>query len=425
MNELEGEYTPTPMQHALGAPLPSEQRTGHLLPRVLSPVDMLALFITSVLFIPTVSIVEATQREGMATYLYWVLGAVTFLLPGVIVTGQLTRFMPVDGAIYVWTHRALGPRWGFFAGFCAWVAGILALLSTIVAVPVMVQGIGREWLGASPDWLTAPGPQCLFVVGVLLLAGWLATWPLRLIIRIARIVILLYLLGIAVVGLGGIVWLLGGHPPQPALTTSHHGVGMQSIVLFGVIVLALLGVEVPLNMTAETTQPYASRLFLRWGPPLVLLAYLLGTFGVQAVVPEQTAGIPYSTLIAVQMVFGIPAAVIVGSLFVCFFVRCALSRGLCAPAVCGWTRSAASRGPGQTQPLRSAVPCHHHPNAHRSYHRCVHLLTRTSRFHYEHARFLFVYLYCLPGHDHRHLVPLRAPPFPGSAHTLRSLPHLS
>jgi signal transduction histidine kinase/L-asparagine transporter-like permease len=285
---------------------------------------MLALFITSVLFIPTVSIVEATQREGMATYLYWVLGAVTFLLPGVIVTGQLTRFMPVDGAIYVWTHRALGPRWGFFAGFCAWVAGILALLSTIVAVPVMVQGIGREWLGASPDWLTAPGPQCLFVVGVLLLAGWLATWPLRLIIRIARIVILLYLLGIAVVGLGGIVWLLGGHPPQPALTTSHHGVGMQSIVLFGVIVLALLGVEVPLNMTAETTQPYASRLFLRWGPPLVLLAYLLGTFGVQAVVPEQTAGIPYSTLIAVQMVFGIPAAVIVGSLFVCFFVMSAV-----------------------------------------------------------------------------------------------------
>src|SRR6266699_3085279 len=181
MNELEGQYTPTPMQHALGAPLPSELRTGLLLPRVLSPVDLLVLFITSVLFIPTVSIVEATQREGMATYLYWVLGAVTFLLPGVIVTGQLTRFMPVDGAIYVWTHRALGPLWGFLAGFCAWVAGIMALLSACVAVLVMVNGIGRVWLGASTTWLAAPWQQGLFVIGVLLLAGWLATWLLRLV----------------------------------------------------------------------------------------------------------------------------------------------------------------------------------------------------------------------------------------------------
>src|SRR5207247_5897965 len=103
MNELEGQYTPTSMQHALGAPLPSEQRTGHLLPRVLSPVDLLALFITSVLYIPTVSIVDATHGVGIAAYLYWVLGTITFLLPGVIVTGQLTRFMPVDGSIYVWT----------------------------------------------------------------------------------------------------------------------------------------------------------------------------------------------------------------------------------------------------------------------------------------------------------------------------------
>jgi signal transduction histidine kinase len=324
MNELEEQYTPTPMQNALGAPLPSEQRTGQVLPRVLSRVDLLALFITSVLFIPTVSIVVATHGVGMATYLYWVIGAITFLIPGVIVAGQLTRFMPVDGAIYVWTHRALGPIWGFFAGFCAWFAGILALLSACVAVLVIVQGIGIEWLGISTNWLTAPWQQGLFVTGALLLAGWLSTWPLRLIMRIAKIVIFLYLLGIAVVGLGGIVWLLSGHPPQPALTTSHHGVGIQSIVLYSVIVLALLGVEVPLNMTAETKQPDATRLFLRWGPPLVLLAYLLGTFGVQTVVPEQTAGVLYSTLIVVQMVFGIPAAVIVGCSFVCFFVMTAV-----------------------------------------------------------------------------------------------------
>jgi len=135
------------------------------LPRTLSPVDLLALFITSVLFIAVVSTVEETHRAGMALYLYWVIGAVTFLLPAVIVTVQLARFMPVDGAIYVWTHRALGPLWGFFAGFCAWFAGIMVLLSTGDAVLTMVQGIGIEWLGARTNWLAALWQQGLFIAG--------------------------------------------------------------------------------------------------------------------------------------------------------------------------------------------------------------------------------------------------------------------
>src|SRR5215470_2437510 len=107
MNISEGQHPPTVLQQALGEPLRSEQRTGALLPRVLSRVDMLVIFIAIVLFIPNASVVQFTQGAGVVTYVYWVLGTVTFLLPGAIVTGQLYRFMPVEGSIYVWTHRAL------------------------------------------------------------------------------------------------------------------------------------------------------------------------------------------------------------------------------------------------------------------------------------------------------------------------------
>src|SRR5438309_4235769 len=85
-NKLEGQYSPTVLQKALGEPLRSEQRTGELLPRVLSRVDMLVIFIAIVLFIPNASIVQATQGAGIATYIYWIIGAVTFLLPGAVVT---------------------------------------------------------------------------------------------------------------------------------------------------------------------------------------------------------------------------------------------------------------------------------------------------------------------------------------------------
>jgi signal transduction histidine kinase len=320
MSKLEGQFAPTPMQSAMGEPLRSEQRTGEILPRVLSRVDMLVIFIAIVLFIPNASVVQATQGIGSATYVYWVIGTATFLIPGAIVTGQLNRFMPVAGSIYVWTHRALGPLWGFFAGFCAWFPGILALLAGGDTVLSLVQGIGVQLFGANTGWFVAPWLQGIFVVAILLTGGLIATLPLRLVMRIAKVVILLYGLGIFAVGLAGFAWLLSGHAPQPALTTGQPGFGQQGLVLYGVIVLALLGVEVPLNMAAETKETHAARLFLSWGPLLVLLAYLLGTFGIMAVVPQEDASLTYSTLTAVRIVFGVPASVLVALIFISFFL---------------------------------------------------------------------------------------------------------
>jgi signal transduction histidine kinase len=320
MNKLEGQYTPTILQTAIGEPLRSEQRTNELLPRVLSRVDMLVIFIAIVLFIPNASIVQATQGAGGTTYLYWVIGIVTFLVPGAIVAGQLYRFMPADGSIYVWTHRALGPLWGFFAGFCAWFPGVLAMLATTDIILSLIQGIGTQIYGNQANWLTAPWQQGIIVLSILLFVGLFSTLPLRWIMKIARWVILLYGISIFIVGLAGVVWLLNGHSPQVSLTNSTLGSQKQNIVLYGVIILALLGIEVPLNMGAETKQPNAARLFLRWGPLLVLLAYLIGTFGVMVVVPSSSAGIQYSTLIAVKSVFGLPASVLSGLIFISFFV---------------------------------------------------------------------------------------------------------
>ncbi len=318
-NKLEGLYVPTVLQKAIGEPLRSEQRTGELLPRVLSRVDMLAIFIAIVLFIPNASIVQSSQGAGSVIYLYWVIGTITFLIPGAIVAGQLNRFMPADGAIYVWTHRALGPLWGFFAGFCAWFPGVLVLLAASDGIASLIQGIGTQMAGSDAHWLAAPWQQGMVVLSVLLVAGWLATQPLRLVMRIAKGVVALYVLGIFVVGLAGIVWLLSGHAPQTSLSLNPVALKTPQFALYGVIVLALLGVEVPFNMAAETKQRNASNLFLPWGTAIVMLAYIIGTFGVMAVVPQSDASATYSTLTAVGLAFGAPAAIAVGIVIIAFF----------------------------------------------------------------------------------------------------------
>lgn len=324
MNQLNKQYIPTPIQSAIGDPLRSEQRTGEMLPRILSRVDMLVIFIGIVLFIPNASIVQATAGAGSIIYLYWIIGVITFLIPGAVVTGQLNRFMPVDGSIYVWTHRALGPLWGFFAGFCAWFPVILVLLLCGDAVVSLIQGIGVQLFGDNTHWLTETWQQGLFALASLLIAGWISTQSLQLIMRVAKVVALLCGLGIFLVGLAGITWLFSGHPSQPMLTSGQLGFGERNSALYGVIVLSLLGIEVPLNMAAETKESHAAKFFLRWGPLLVLIGYLLGTFGVMVVVPESSASLPFSTLTAVRIVFGAFPSVLVGFIFIGFFIATAI-----------------------------------------------------------------------------------------------------
>src|SRR5579883_2029508 len=177
LNRVDGQFTPTVLQSVMGEPLRSEQRTGGLLPRVLSSLDLFIIFIAIVLFIPNASVVQATQGAGAATYLYWIIGTLTFLLPGALVCGQLNRFMPVDGGIYVWSHRALGPLWGFFAGFCAWFPGVLVPLAAGASILSLVQSISVNFSGNNPTWLTAPWQQGFLVVFVLVLMSWVSPGP--------------------------------------------------------------------------------------------------------------------------------------------------------------------------------------------------------------------------------------------------------
>src|SRR6059036_446529 len=135
----------------------SERVAPGMLPRVLNSFDMTIIFVAIVLFIVNAS---AIQQAHQAAYTYWILGFLAFLIPGALVTAQLGQMFPEEGSIYVWTQKALGPFWGFFAGFVAWWPGLAA----IVFAPILVVALSQSiWSGAlSETW-----QQGLLILAVL------------------------------------------------------------------------------------------------------------------------------------------------------------------------------------------------------------------------------------------------------------------
>src|SRR5919198_1402071 len=180
----------------------SERVAPGMLPRVLNTTDMTIIFLAIVLFIVQASVI---QPAGPSAYVYWILGFLLFLIPGAIITAQLGQMFPQEGSLYVWTQKALGPFWGFFAGFCAWWPGVLVMVATGDAVVTMWQFVDTG--GLSEAW-----GQGLVILAVLWFSALMAARRLRFTQSYVNLVVVFYGAAIFVIGLAGILWLVGdGH----------------------------------------------------------------------------------------------------------------------------------------------------------------------------------------------------------------------
>ncbi len=297
--------------------LRSERIAGGILPKVLNSFDMVAIFVAIVLFISNAGVIPGA---GAAAFIYWILGFLTFLIPGAIVTGQLGLMFPGEGSIYVWTNKAFGAFLGFFAGFCAWWPGVLVMIATGDAVVSLIQQLGGQF---NLNLLTEAWQQGLVIILVVALSFLLSVLRFRVTQNFVNIVFVAYGGAILLIGLAGVLWLLGGHAPQADFSAKSWSLTSGNYTFYGLVILALLGIEVPLNMGVEINDARSITRYLLWGSVVVMVAYLIGTFGVMMAASPASQGSPAAIAEAVQKGFGgvgnIVGAV-VNLIFIGFFI---------------------------------------------------------------------------------------------------------
>src|ERR671931_2236350 len=254
----------------------SERVAPGMLPRVLNSTDMTIIFLAIVLFIVQASVI---QPAGPSAFVYWILGFALFLIRGALVTAQLGLMFPQEGSLYVWTQKALGPFWGFFAGFTAWWPGVLVMVATSDLVVLIWQFIDK-------GSLAKPWHQMIVILAVLWFSALLSMQRLRVTQTYANIVVFFYGAAIFVIGLAGVLWLVGGNSSANSFGGVHNWLpDHTNWTFFGLVILALLGIEVPLNFGVEITDLRAIKKYLLWGSLAVMAAYLWATFGNMVTVP--------------------------------------------------------------------------------------------------------------------------------------------
>jgi amino acid transporter len=288
----------------------SEEIAPVLLTRTLTSFDMVVIFIGIVLFIVNSA---GFQFGGPAAFIYLLIAYLTFLIPGCFVTAQLGRMFPEEGSIYVWTQKALGRFWGFFAGFVAWWPGLAAIVFAPILVVALIQTV---WEGAlSETW-----QQGLVILAVLWFSAVMSVIKQRVSQNYVNFQFFFYAGALFVMSIAGLIWLFRGNPTANDLSTGW-APSFDDATVFAFAFLALLGIEVPLNMGAEVKSEKSIRQYLFWGSLIVMVAYLATTWSTMVVVPLDQVGGTTDAVPTVAKGFGANwLGDIVGLILIWFFV---------------------------------------------------------------------------------------------------------
>jgi amino acid transporter len=272
---------PTDVPPTSGVGLPSEGLSQGRFQAVLSQGDLTIMAVLVILYISSSAVVSGA---GAAALPYWLLGFLTFLLPSAIITGKLARMFPGEGAFYLWVHKALGPFWDTLLGFfCFWWPPILIVIAAGTSIAGLVQALGASF---GQGWLIESWQQGLVSIGTLVLIWLVARRPLSFNRVLMRWGLYLYLGLIGLMGLAVVYWLVSGHQAQTNFSASHFSLNSGNLTFYSTVILACLGLQMPLNMGREVQGTGATTRYLPRSVLLVVGGYLISWLALAVILPQ-------------------------------------------------------------------------------------------------------------------------------------------
>lgn len=276
--------------------LSSEEYVRQTMPHTVGTFELLMMVM---LYMFTITNPIGTISAGAAGISYWIVGGIVFFIPTVIATAQLAKMFPHEGSTYVWTHKALGGFWSFFATITFWLPGMLAMIGFATTVVSILQGLNSAWL-------TEPWQQGLLTIGLLLLSTVLSLQRFRVLLHLVSAATIITYAIVLLIGLTAVAWVLTGHHVATDLAPHNWSLNGGNLGLFGTVVIAYLGIDAPLVVAGERKQNFSVRKALFWGSLAVLAAYLIISFALVIVEgPTNVSQIGnFSVIAVIQQMFG-------------------------------------------------------------------------------------------------------------------------
>ncbi len=115
--------------------------------------DIVLFNVTAIIGLRWISLAAAGGNTSMVL---WVAALTFFFLPQAFAVIELTRRLPGEGGVYLWTKEAFGDFHGFMSGWCYWTNNLVYfpnLLVYVAGISVFVAGSGFQAVGESKAYV--------------------------------------------------------------------------------------------------------------------------------------------------------------------------------------------------------------------------------------------------------------------------------
>ena len=286
-------------------------------------------------YVASVRVLPTLAEYGFTAIFYYLLGALTFLVPSALVSAELATALPERGGVYVWVKEALGSRWGFLA---IW----LQFLSNIFALPAYL-----SFLMATGAYMFAPSlanNKYFLMLGILVIwwiatitsffgmrtAGWLNTIGSFVATFVPTVAIFIL----------GAMWLIIGHHSQIVFSTktffpNFSKLDFNSLAFLAGVLFSLTGMEVSGSHAEDvinTRKNFPKGIFLA-----VILVVIIGfsSLAIAIVIPQKDLSLIAGSMQAFTVFFdkfNMPWAVTVMSFLMFVGGICVLNSSVIGPS---------------------------------------------------------------------------------------------
>jgi amino acid transporter len=258
------------------------------LKKTLGVWDVILLNVTAIIGLRWISLAAA---GGNTSLTLWIAALALFFFPQAVAVIELTRKMPEEGGVYVWTKNTFGDFHGFMAGWCYWTNNLVYfpfLLVYVAGISVFIAGSGYQDVGESKAYVLTFSLLALLAVTVanivglqtgkwLQNAGGIGTWG-------AGAVLLVF-------GVFALV-RFGSANPMPVESFFLDILTFEKLSFFAAICFGFAGLELAAVLAGEIKDPERTiqRATLVSGAAIVTI-YVLGTLALLVALPRSEINI--------------------------------------------------------------------------------------------------------------------------------------
>ncbi len=260
--------------------------TKNLSTNLKKALTVFGLVMMTVIAIDSIKNIPVNAQYGSSLLFYYLIAIFTFFIPSALVAAELATAWPQTGGVYIWVREAFGKRTAFLTAWMQWLYMIVWYPAILSFIAVTLSDLVMPELAENK----------LYVLTVVLTVFWTATFlNCRGLNVSSQVSSLCTVVGVIVpmifITLLGVFWLYSGKPIQinfsfQAITT--HLMSNDNLRLFITLMFSLMGMEMIAVHAGDVPNPeknYPRVLII--SSVIIFITMIPASLAISAVIPAK------------------------------------------------------------------------------------------------------------------------------------------